>query len=154
LTAWLAGGFGDSRLSWRAGIRQQSAGKYSDRLAALARASDNLFNVTGNPLIGAGLGTFTLDSEPLVEADFAAPTNLSGAWVTSFSSLTLPAGAYWWMASNATAAPDFQNSVAALPPDFDAGQEWMISFSDLSFRLRIIGISYVSHSLHPASGIG
>lgn len=103
---------------------------YSDRPAAFALVSDNLFNITGNPVIGSGLGTFGPDSEPLAEAAFALPYNLSGEWVTSFSNLTLPAGAYW--DSDADATSDFQDWVAALPPDFDAGQEdWIISFNDL-----------------------
>lgn len=104
-----------------------------DRLATFALASDNLFNVTGNQLIGAGLGTFTLDSEPLAEAAFALPFNLSGAWVTSFSNLTLPAGAYGRLVSDQAAAPDFQDWVAALPPDSElAREDQAISFNDLS----------------------
>jgi hypothetical protein len=106
---------------------------YSDRLAAFALASDNLYNVTGNPLIGAGLGTFTLDSEPLAEAAFALPLNLSGAWMTSFSNLTLPAGAYRRLDSSSPAQRDFQNWIAAFPPDSDvAREERMAAFNDLN----------------------
>lgn len=106
---------------------------YSDRLAAFALASDNLFNVTGNPLIGAGLGAFTLDSEPLAESAFALPFNLSGAWVTSFSNLTLPAGAYGRWGSGPLAPVDFQDWVAALPPESGVpSNERLISFNDLS----------------------
>jgi hypothetical protein len=106
---------------------------FDNNLPAFALASDNLFNVTGNPFIGAGLGTFTLASEPLMETVFALPGNLWGAWATSFSNLTVPASAYWRLAPDVAAAPNFQNWVAVLPPDFDAGRDWIISFSNLSF---------------------
>jgi hypothetical protein len=105
---------------------------YSD-LTAFGLASDNLFSVTGDSLIGAGLGTFRLDSDPLAEAAFALPFNLSGAWVTSFSNLSLPAGIDWRLASDRLAPSEFQYWGAALPHDFEAAPEaWMTSFfSDL-----------------------
>ena len=104
---------------------------YPDHLAAFALASDTLFNVTGNPLIGTGLGAFTLDSEPLAEIALALPLNVSGARVTSFSNLTLVAGAYRRLPSDATAVFDFQDWVAIVPPDSDLPREWIMSFHDL-----------------------
>jgi hypothetical protein len=115
------------------GFDNKLAAMYPDRLAAAALASDNLFNISGNPLIGAGLGTFTLDPESLIEAAFALPFNLSGAWVTSFSNLALPAGAYLRLPPDPSPALDFQDWAAALPPEFGLAQEdRMVSFNDLS----------------------
>jgi hypothetical protein len=51
-----------------AGFDNNPPAMYSDRLAAFALVSDNLFNLTGNPLIVAGFGTFTPDSEPIAQA--------------------------------------------------------------------------------------
>jgi hypothetical protein len=105
---------------------------YPDRLAALALASDSIFNITGNPLVSAGLGTFALDSEPLAEAALALPFNVSGVWVTSFSNLTLVAGAYRRLPSGPTAALDFQDWVGAMPLESEWAREGLMSFNDLS----------------------
>ena len=96
-------------------------------------ASDSLFNGSGNPLAGPGLGAFALDAEPLAEAVCALPFNLSVAWATFFSNLTLPVGVYGRLASDPTVALDFQDGVAALPPESGvAGEDRMTSFNDWS----------------------
>jgi hypothetical protein len=110
---------------------------YSDRLATFELASDSLFNSAGNPLAATGLGAFTLASEPISETAVALPFNFSGAWVTSFSNLNLPAGVYWELVSGPLEPPDFRDWVAALPPDFEIVRDaWMMSFSDLNSPAR------------------
>jgi hypothetical protein len=87
------------------GFDNQPASNVFRSPAAFALPSDSLFNVTGNPLVGPGLGAFALDAE--------LPFNLSGAWVTSFSQLTSPVGVCGGVASDPTAALDFQDGSRA-----------------------------------------
>lgn len=104
---------------------------YPDRLAAVALASDNLFDISES--IGADFGRYSLYAEPLTEAALALPFNLPGGRVTSFSNLSLAAGEYWRVASDPLTPPDFQHSAAALPPDFEVAREArMTSFGEAS----------------------
>jgi hypothetical protein len=115
------------------GFDKRLPAMYSDDLATFELASNSLFDLAGNLSGATGLGAFTLASEPLAEAAFALPFNFSGAWVTSFSNLSLPAGVYSQPVSDPPAPPGFHDWIAALPPDFEiARDDWTMSFSDLN----------------------
>jgi hypothetical protein len=106
---------------------------YSDDQTKFELASNSPFDLAGNLSGTIGLGSFTLASEPLAEAAFAFPFNSSGAWATSFSNLSLPAGVYSQSVSDPLAPHGFHDWGAALPPDFEiARDDWMMFFSDLS----------------------
>ncbi len=89
---------------------------YSGHMTAAEFAADNLFDLSGGRR--TGLGVFAMAAGEIAQAAFALPFNFSGAWVTSFSNLNLPAGVYWELVSDPRSPPDFRDWIAVLPPAF------------------------------------
>jgi hypothetical protein len=92
---------------------------YSDHLVTAELAAKSEFNLSRDPSLPIALNAFTIGPGELADAGFALPFNFSGAWVTSFSNLNLPAAVYWRLVSDPLAPRDFRDWVASLPPDPD-----------------------------------
>jgi hypothetical protein len=96
------------------------AAMYSASFANSELAAEHLFSLPRASSSLTGLGIATLEPDELSDLVFALPFNFSGAWVTSFSNLNLPARIYWEMVADPRTPADFRDWVASMPPVSEA----------------------------------